>query len=83
MGQTLESYADPLFRRHLLGGTESVAGLAGGCLIDVDDPKTPVRIQCRALNRLSNFLRTVFRRARSDKTAPDCDADQIGGAGCA
>jgi hypothetical protein len=40
MGQTLESYADPLFRRHLLGGTESVAGLAGGCLIDVDDPET-------------------------------------------
>jgi cytochrome c len=33
MGQTLESYADPLFRRHLLDGTESVAGLAGGYLI--------------------------------------------------
>ena len=33
IGQTLESYTDPLFRRHLLDGTESADGLADGCLI--------------------------------------------------
>jgi type 1 glutamine amidotransferase len=32
MGHTSESYAEPLFRRHLLGGIESAAGVAGGCL---------------------------------------------------
>jgi hypothetical protein len=31
MGHTSESYAEPLFRLHLLGGIESAAGLAGGC----------------------------------------------------
>jgi cytochrome c len=31
MGHTKESYDEPLYRRHLLGGIESVAGLAGGC----------------------------------------------------
>jgi len=31
MGHTKESYAEPLFRRHLLGGIESAAGVAGGC----------------------------------------------------
>ena len=31
MGHTSESYAEPLFRRHLLGGIESAAGVAGGC----------------------------------------------------
>jgi len=31
MGHTKESYAEPLFRRHLLGGIESAAGLAPGC----------------------------------------------------
>ena len=31
MGHTAESYAEPLFRRHLLGGIESVAGVAGEC----------------------------------------------------
>jgi len=30
MGHTVESYAEPLFRLHLLGGIESAAGL--GCL---------------------------------------------------
>jgi cytochrome c len=31
MGHTKESYAEPLFRLHLLGGIESAAGAAGGC----------------------------------------------------
>ena len=31
MGHTQESYAEPLFRLHLLGGIESVAGVAAGC----------------------------------------------------
>jgi type 1 glutamine amidotransferase len=31
MGHTRESYAEPLFRRHLLGGIESAAGVAAGC----------------------------------------------------
>jgi type 1 glutamine amidotransferase len=31
MGHTSESYAEPLFRLHLLGGIESAAGVAGGC----------------------------------------------------
>src|SRR5216683_6665126 len=30
MGHTIESYAEPLFRLHLLGGIESAAGVAGG-----------------------------------------------------
>jgi cytochrome c len=45
MGHTVESYADPLFRRHLLGGIESVADLARGSPIaallgPIDDPET-------------------------------------------
>jgi type 1 glutamine amidotransferase len=31
MGHTKESYAEPLFRLHLLGGIESAAGIAGDC----------------------------------------------------
>jgi cytochrome c len=31
MGHTAESYAEPLFRLHLLGGIEGVAGVAGSC----------------------------------------------------
>jgi type 1 glutamine amidotransferase len=31
MGHTKESYAEPLFRQHLLGGIESAAGVAGSC----------------------------------------------------
>jgi type 1 glutamine amidotransferase len=31
MGHTKESYAEPLFRLHLLGGIESAAGIAGNC----------------------------------------------------
>lgn len=31
MGHTKESYTEPLFRLHLLGGIESAAGLAGSC----------------------------------------------------
>ncbi len=31
MGHTAESYAEPLFRLHLLGGIESAAGVASGC----------------------------------------------------
>jgi cytochrome c len=31
MGHTKESYAEPLFRLHLLGGIESAAGAAEGC----------------------------------------------------
>jgi cytochrome c len=31
MGHTAESYAEPLFRLHLLGGIESAAGVAGDC----------------------------------------------------
>lgn len=31
MGHTKESYDEPLFRRHLLGGIESAAGAAAGC----------------------------------------------------
>ncbi len=31
MGHTSESYAEPLYRLHLLGGIESAAGIAGGC----------------------------------------------------
>jgi type 1 glutamine amidotransferase len=32
MGHTKESYAEPLFRLHLLGGIESAAGIAGDCM---------------------------------------------------
>jgi type 1 glutamine amidotransferase len=32
MGHTVESYAEPLFRLHLLGGIESAAGVAGACM---------------------------------------------------
>jgi cytochrome c len=32
MGHTVESYAEPLFRQHLLGGIESAAGTAADCL---------------------------------------------------
>jgi cytochrome c len=31
MGHTKESYAEPLFRLHLLGGIESAAGVVSGC----------------------------------------------------
>jgi len=31
MGHTTESFAEPLYRLHLLGGIESAAGVAGGC----------------------------------------------------
>ena len=31
MGHTKDSYAEPLFRLHLLGGIESAAGIAGNC----------------------------------------------------
>jgi cytochrome c len=31
MGHTTESYAEPLYRLHLLGGIESAAGVAGAC----------------------------------------------------
>jgi cytochrome c len=31
MGHTKESYAEPLFRLHLLGGIESAVGIAGNC----------------------------------------------------
>ena len=31
MGHTSESYAEPLFRLHLLGGIETAAGVAGEC----------------------------------------------------
>jgi hypothetical protein len=31
MGHTKESYAEPLFRLHLLGGIESAAGITGNC----------------------------------------------------
>jgi type 1 glutamine amidotransferase len=31
MGHTSESYAEPVFRLHLLGGIESAAGVAGSC----------------------------------------------------
>jgi type 1 glutamine amidotransferase len=31
MGHTVESYAEPLFRRHLLGGIESAAGVGRRC----------------------------------------------------
>ena len=31
MGHTQESYAEPLFRVHLLGGIESAAGFSGNC----------------------------------------------------
>jgi cytochrome c len=31
MGHTSESYAEPLYRLHLLGGIESAAGVAGAC----------------------------------------------------
>ena len=31
MGHTKESYDEPLFRLHLLGGIESAAGVAGSC----------------------------------------------------
>ena len=34
MGHTMESYAEPLFRRHLLGGIESAAGVAGSCAVE-------------------------------------------------
>jgi cytochrome c len=32
MGHTGESYVEPLFRLHLLGGIESAAGIAGDCM---------------------------------------------------
>jgi cytochrome c len=35
MGHTKESYAEPLYRLHLLGGIESAAGIAGGCGAEV------------------------------------------------
>jgi type 1 glutamine amidotransferase len=38
MGHTVESYAEPLFRLHLLGGIESVAGVAGGCAAGGERP---------------------------------------------
>jgi cytochrome c len=31
MGHTSESYVEPLYRLHVLGGIESAAGVAGGC----------------------------------------------------
>jgi type 1 glutamine amidotransferase len=31
LGHTRESYSEPLFREHLLGGIESAAGIAAGC----------------------------------------------------
>jgi type 1 glutamine amidotransferase len=31
MGHTIDSYAEPLFRLHLLGGIESAAGVTGSC----------------------------------------------------
>jgi len=31
MGHTTESYAEPLYRLHLLGGIKTAAGVAGGC----------------------------------------------------
>ena len=34
MGHTTESYAEPLFRSHLLGGIESAAGIAGSCPVE-------------------------------------------------
>ena len=39
MGHTPESYGEPLFRLHLLGGIESAAGIGGEC----GPPKTPAR----------------------------------------
>jgi len=39
MGHTIESYAEPLFRRHLLGGIESVTGVAGGCAAGGERPR--------------------------------------------
>jgi type 1 glutamine amidotransferase len=39
MGHTAESYAEPLFRLHLLGGIESVAGAAGGCAAGGERPR--------------------------------------------
>jgi type 1 glutamine amidotransferase len=39
MGHTTESYAEPLFRLHLLGGIESVAGVARGCAVDGQNRK--------------------------------------------
>ena len=39
MGHTAESYAEPLFQLHLLGGIESVAGVAGGCAVDGQNRK--------------------------------------------
>src|SRR5438067_11287908 len=38
MGHTQESYAEPLFRLHLLGGIESAAGLAANCKSAVGRP---------------------------------------------
>jgi type 1 glutamine amidotransferase len=35
MGHTIESYAEPLFRLHLLGGIESAAGIARDCVKEV------------------------------------------------
>jgi type 1 glutamine amidotransferase len=34
MGHTTESYSEPPFRRHLLGGIESAAGVAGSCAVE-------------------------------------------------
>ena len=31
MGHTTETFSEPLYRLHLLGGIESAAGVAGGC----------------------------------------------------
>jgi type 1 glutamine amidotransferase len=39
MGYTVESYAEPLFRLHLLGGIESVAGAADGCAAGGERPR--------------------------------------------
>jgi type 1 glutamine amidotransferase len=37
MGHTSRSFAEPLFRRDLLGGIESAAGVAAGCVIGQKD----------------------------------------------
>jgi type 1 glutamine amidotransferase len=42
MGHTIESYVEPLFRRHFLGGIESVAGVAGGCAAGGERPRSGV-----------------------------------------
>jgi cytochrome c len=41
MGHTTESYSEPLFRLHLLGGIESAAGISGSCPANRrDDPRS-------------------------------------------